>query len=91
MSDGSPGRKPRVTDEDILAVFRSVHEPVLATSEVATELPIKRRATHNRLQSLVDAGELSRKQIGKIAIYWLPGYTATEPSRELAPDSEVKA
>lgn len=87
MSDSTPGRKPRVSDTDVLAVFRSTSEPVLSTSEVAEELPIKRRATHNRLKSLVEAGKLAHKQVAKNVIYWLPGHTATEPTA----DSEVKA
>lgn len=89
--ESTSGRRSRVSDEDVLAVFRSASEPVLSTSEVAAELPIKRRATHDRLQSLVDTGELVRKQIAKSAIYWLPGYTNTEPSAKTAPDLEVEA
>lgn len=89
--ESTPGRKPRVSDEAVLAVFRSASEPVLSTSEVAAELPIQRRATHDRLQSLVDAGELARKQVAKSAIYWLPGHTATDPAAEATPDSEVHA
>lgn len=75
--ESTPGRKPRVTDEDVLTVFRTASEPVLSTSEVAAALPIQRRATHNRLQALVDSGPLAHKQIGKSAVYWLPGYTET--------------
>lgn len=87
----TPGHTSRVSDEDVLAVFRSAREPVLSTSEVAEELPIQRRATHNRLQSLVEAGALAHKQIAKSAIYWLPGHTDTEPASGLAADSEAEA
>lgn len=72
-----PGRKPRVSNQDVLAVFRDTDEPVLSTSEVADALPIKRRGTHDRLTALVEAGVLTRKQIGKSTVYWLPGYTET--------------
>jgi hypothetical protein len=58
------GRKPRVDDDAILDLFRMSAEPVLSTREVADELPIKRRATLNRLQSLSDAGALGSKEIG---------------------------
>lgn len=86
--DTSPGRKPRVSDADVLAVFRTASEPVLSTSEVATALPIKRRATHDRLRALVESGTLARKQIGKSAVYWLPGETATSGASDA---SEVRA
>jgi hypothetical protein len=86
--ESTPGRKPRVSDTDVLAVFRSASEPVLSTSEVAAALPIKRRATHDRLRALVESGTLARKQIGKSAIYWLPGETATG---EASGASEVRA
>jgi hypothetical protein len=80
--ESSPGRKPRVTDQDVLAVFRSASDPVLSTSEVAAALPIKRRATHDRLRSLVETDDLVRKQIGKSAVYWLPG--TSPPTGEVA-------
>ena len=69
-SDG--GRKPRATDKDILGVFRSTSDPVLSTSEVADELPIKRRGTLDRLRSLKDDGDLDSKQIGgRNTVWWL--------------------
>ena len=42
MSDG-PGRRPEITDEEILAVFRSSADPVLTTGEVAAEFEITHR------------------------------------------------
>lgn len=66
------GRKPRVTDPDLLDVFRSTTDPVLSTAEVAEALPIKRRGTLNRLRALEDAGELESKQIGgRNTVWWL--------------------
>jgi len=63
-SSNKGGRKPRVTDDDLLDVFRSTSDPVLSTAEVAEQVPIKRRGTLNRLQSLEEDGALERKQIG---------------------------
>lgn len=73
MSDGSkPGRKPRVTDEEILELFRATDDPVLSTDEVAERLPIGRSATYKRLSSLRDEGRLEGKTIGeKNTVYWL--------------------
>lgn len=69
-SDG--GRKPRVADDEILDLFRNTGDPVLSTREVADELPIKRRGTLNRLQSLADAGVLDSKEIGgRNTVWWL--------------------
>jgi len=63
-SSNKGGRKPRVTDEDLLDVFRATPDPVLSTVEVADAVPIKRRETLNRLQALKEDGELESKQIG---------------------------
>lgn len=73
MSEHSkPGRKPRVTDEEILAVFQRTDDPVLSTADVADELPIKRRATLTRLQDLVENDILDRKQTGgRNTVWWL--------------------
>jgi predicted ArsR family transcriptional regulator len=73
MSEQSkPGRKPRVTDEEVIAVLRENDDPVLSTAEVADELPIKRRATLTRLQRLAENGVLARKQAGgRNTVWWL--------------------
>lgn len=89
MSDQSkPGRKPRVTDEEVLAVLRENDDPVLSTAEVADELPIKRRATLTRLQRLAENGVLARKQTGgRNTVWWL---TDADEEREAAPDARLK-
>jgi len=46
------GPKPRVSDEEILQTFRQSPDPVLTASEVAAELPIKRRSVYDRLSQL---------------------------------------
>jgi len=66
------GRKPRVTDKDLLDVFHDAEDPVLSTAEVAESVPIKRRGTLNRLRGLEDAGDLESKQIGgRNTVWWL--------------------
>jgi predicted ArsR family transcriptional regulator len=66
------GRKPRVTDEEILDVFQSTDDPVLSTSEVAEPLPIERRGVFNRLQHLEEKDTLKSKEIGsRNRIWWI--------------------
>jgi hypothetical protein len=74
MADGSnSGRKPRVTDEEILQIFRETDDPVLSTAEVTEQLPIKRSATYKRLSSLRDDGRLTGKEIGgRNNVWWIP-------------------
>jgi len=75
MSDDS--RTPRVTDKDILGMFRSASDPVLTASEVADELPIGHRGTLNRLHSLREDGDLGGKLIsGQSTVWWLEGDAA---------------
>ena len=67
-----PGPTPRISDEEILAVFRDIEYPVLSTGEVTEQIPLKRRATYNRLQSLTGEGHLKSKQIGgRNTVWWL--------------------
>ncbi|WP_160135656.1 winged helix-turn-helix domain-containing protein [Halococcus salsus] len=73
--DDTPGRKPRVTEREILEVFRKADEPVLTAPEVATVLPIGRRALHNRLKQLEKKGQLVSKQAGRSTVWWSPAYT----------------
>ena len=77
-SSNTGGRKPRVSDRELLDVFRSTADPVLSTAEVAGAVPIKRRGVLNRLRDLEDAGELASKQIGgRNTVWWLPARRET--------------
>lgn len=67
-SDG--GRKPRVTDEELLTVFDEASDPVLTTSEVAERVPIGKRGVLKRLERLADEGQLMRKDVGARAQVW---------------------
>lgn len=69
MSDG-PGRKPRITDEEILDVFRSSSDPVLTTGEVASEVDITHRGVRNRLEKLEEEGKIKSKKVGARAMVW---------------------
>lgn len=84
------GRKPRVSDSELVDVFRSTPDPVLSTREVADAVPIKRRATLNRLQSLEEDGELDSKQIGgRNTVWWRRDADADTHGAESAPTGEA--
>lgn len=61
-----------MSDQEILAVFRESQDPVMSSGEVAEQIPISKRGTRNRLDKLVEEGQLQRKQISKPYVYWIP-------------------
>ena len=78
MGDERRGRKPRVSDEEILDVFRNSPDPVLIASEIAEHVDITRRAVNYRLRSLEDEGVLCSKPVGgRSTVWWFPGHTET--------------
>ncbi len=70
-----------VSRQDILLVFdRLADDEPLTTSEVADELPIGRRAVHNRLEQMYKDGDLGKKDFGNRVVWW------AEIAPELDPD-----
>jgi DNA-binding Lrp family transcriptional regulator len=68
-----PGRKPTVSDEEILDVFRETSDPVLTTSEVADGIGLSRRGTFERLNRLESEEVLEMKKVGETgAVWWYP-------------------
>ncbi|MFC7205273.1 winged helix-turn-helix domain-containing protein [Haloferax namakaokahaiae] len=65
------GRKPTVSDEEIISIFKSHEDPFLSTSEVAEELGFSQQGTLKRLQSLEKDGVLQKKKAGGSLIWWL--------------------
>lgn len=60
-----------VTEQDILLVFDAEDaEGPLTTREVSDHLPIGRRATHNRLDAMHEAGLLEKKEMGNRVVWW---------------------
>lgn len=71
---------------ETLRVFTDSDEPSAprTTPEVATELDCGRRATHKRLQHLVDLDELRTKKVGASArVWWLPAKGSSSEQRRL--------
>jgi len=76
-----------VSRQDILLVFdRLADEEPLTTSEVAEELPIGRRAVHNRLEAMYDDGDLGKKDFGNRVVWWAE--VAPELDADLAAELE---
>ncbi|WP_367176188.1 hypothetical protein [Haloarcula rubripromontorii] len=65
------GRKPDVTDEEIIAVLEQATDPVLSTNEVVDQLPIKSNATQIRLKELRSEGRINGKQAGRSWVWWV--------------------
>ena len=59
-----------VTLDDVIAVFDTAELPVLTASEVAEELNCSRPSAYNKLETLVESGELHKKKVGaRAAVY----------------------
>ena len=80
MSNG-PGRKPTVSDDEILEIFRDSPDPVLTAPEIADLIPISRRAILDRLKDLEEHGILRSKKVGgRRTVWWYPEHTSTSKS-----------
>lgn len=71
MTDSAgPGRKPRVSDDDLLAVFTNADDPVLTATEIAEKVPIGKRAVLKRLAILDEQDAVESKHVGARARVW---------------------
>ena len=75
MGNGTPGRKPRVTEKDVLKLFADRDdrgEPLTAT-EVADTLRCSRPTAFEKLKRLRNRGDITSKKVGaKARVYWVP-------------------
>ena len=72
-----------VSRQEILLVFdRLAEEEPLTTAEVATELPIGRRALHDRLEKMHRDGDLGKKDFGNRVVWWAEVAPALDPELE---------
>lgn len=68
-----PGRKPRVSVEEIFAVFRQSNDPIPTTREITEQVNIGRRTLHDRLVNLEEAGTIESKDVeSRAKAWWLP-------------------
>ena len=60
-----------VSRQEILLVFdKLADDEPLTTAEVAKELPIGRRALHERLEKMYRDGDLGKKNFGNRVVWW---------------------
>ncbi|ADJ17249.1 hypothetical protein [Halalkalicoccus jeotgali] len=68
------GRKPRVTDDELIDTIRQLTDTneniVVTTPEITDELPIAQRSVYDRLIKLNDEERVQKKKVGARAIVW---------------------
>ena len=68
--DDSGKYTEQVTLDSVISVFQNASLPVLTASEVADELDCSRPSAYNKLEDLVERGELQKKKVGaRAAVY----------------------
>jgi hypothetical protein len=89
-NDRKPGPNPRVTDDEILQIFRDTETPVVTVSSVEERLPVGHRNLLNRLNALWDQDVLNRMDVGpRGRVWWLPGFTTTTADTSI-PETQLK-
>lgn len=77
-----------VSRQEILLVFdRLAEEEPLTAAMVAEELPIGRRALHERLEKMYRDGDLGKKDFGNRVVWWAE--VAPELDPELADELDA--
>lgn len=57
--------------DSVLAIFEDAELPVLIPSEVAEKLDCSRPTAYNKLEELVEQGELRKKKVGARAVVYI--------------------
>lgn len=61
----------QVSMDSVLDVFDHAEVPVLTATEVAEELDCSRPSAYNKLEELVEQGELHKKKVGARAVVYI--------------------
>lgn len=59
-----------VADEELITAFESTGLLVLTATEIADDLPIRRRAVTHRLKQLREEGLVDSREVGGSAVVW---------------------
>lgn len=65
------GRKPEISDREILQVFAESSDPVLSAPEIAERFDYSTPGIYKRLRTLQDEGHIDSKKIGQGRAWWL--------------------
>ena len=77
-----PGRKPTVSDSEMLQYIRDCDAPVVGTSEIADEFGYPpNTGARKRLRQLESDGYLESKKLGRVPAWWI-----TDAGRERLDD-----
>lgn len=66
-----PGRKPTVSDVEILREFALCPDPFMHATELSDAMDMSRQGVHNRLEQLQEEGYLDSKMTGGTRNWWL--------------------
>ena len=69
--DDSGQYTEQVTLDNVMSVFENAELPVLTASEIADELDCSRPSAYNKLEQLVDRGDLHKKKVGARAVVYI--------------------
>lgn len=67
-----PNGNLKVTEDEILAVFKREQDPVLSANEVAEAVGMTPQGAYYRLENLKESGKLKRKSLGRDIAWWRP-------------------
>jgi biotin operon repressor len=70
-SEDQGGRRPVVSDEEILGLISGSSDPVVSAPELAEDLPVSKTAVYKRLRDLQDRGFVVSKKIGQGRAWWI--------------------
>lgn len=65
------GRRPKISDEEILLEFAESPDPVLSAPEIADVFDYSTAGMYKRLRDLRDQGFLETKKVGQGRAWWL--------------------
>ena len=66
------GRKPTISDEEILREIALSPDPVVTATEISNRIEMTRQGVNNRLDTLCEEGLVRKKSVGaKAVVYWL--------------------
>lgn len=66
----SKGRRPVVSDSELVEAISTHDDRAVTASEVAEQVDIKRPGTLQRLKQLYEEGVVERKRVGSRAVIW---------------------